>query len=639
MARFVNRLFLATATLWAASQPGLAHAAIRALFVGIDTYAYSAPGTPDAGFKNLRGAVADAGRIKEALRDAYGLDLDLPASGCASSNAVSTTLTDSCATRDAIMSELAKRIDQSSTGDTILFYYAGHGSRIADTKEYDQASGFSATTLTYDARGPSDDRIVEILDREFKRVRNSAIAKGVNIVTIFDSCFSRTATRTVGRGARRLIDEGEERSAASRIFSGVAQVPSAPDIVQGSGYWVHLAAADENEKAREVPLDRNTGTRAGVFTTALATTLREMPGATFDDIMNEVRRKVQESGIISQSPQIEGQVLATLGGATRTVTLLSAQPSADGVELLAGRLFSVSEGSTYAIFADSTSAIRDANAPLAKGVVTKVDSFRAAIRLDALPLEPLPARLVAREIQHAFGVTQLRVRIDALKPGSQKAIAQALAASRVATVAEPAQYVVSTIDRADQIAALLSLDKRTLERLGATADPEFANRLQGSLEKLARVSALLAQRTDPRMAAVTICVNNDVHYDVFSCPPPNGPKGRRVIEEGKVAKVTVTQTGPTPRYVYVFAIDDAQEITQIVPEPGATDPPLEPGKPNWYAFTPKPTSNYRLVTIASDEPIKDSAPSRESASSANAGRLGGWTAIVTDVDVMRAEVP
>ena len=646
--------------LFAALALGLStpsNSAVRALFVGIDTYKWSEPGTPDAGFKDLRGAVADAGRIKAALHDAYGLDLDQSGEGCASENAVSTTLTNECATRDAIMATLAKRIGQSAKGDTLIFYYAGHGSKISDTKDYDQPSGNSATTLPYDARGPNDDHIVEILDREFKRVRNSATAKGVNFVTIFDSCFSRTATRVFGRDERKLEDIGEARSAKGREFAGVARVPLVPDAAPGSGYWVHMAAADEGQKAREIPVDGATGARAGVFTSALAATLRAMPQATFDDIAVEVRRRVQESGITSQVPQIEGQTLATLGGAPRAATLLPAEPGTAGVTLLAGRLSSVSAGSRYALFADSTSALREAAAPVATGMVSQVDDFRATIRLDGQPAQPLPARLVARELQHAFGVETMRVRIDTLTPASQKAIADALVTSRVAKVAEPAQYVVSTIDKADGRAALLSLDKWTLARLGPIGDAAFGDTLRDALEKLAHVNVLLALRTDPGKAAVTFCIDDDPDYDVYSCPPGKGEKGRREITVGKRAKIAVMQSGAQPRFVYVFGIDDALGIDQVVPEPGTTEPKLASGRPSWYPVEPNTSGRYRFVTIATDDPIQGAALQQDRAGArdiaacptaldrllcaaasgttdAKAARVGGWTAIVTDVDVV-----
>jgi hypothetical protein len=375
-----------------------------------------------------------------------------------------------------------------------------------------------------------------------------------------------------------------------------------------------------------------------------------------------VRRRVQETGITSQTPQIEGARLATLGGAPRQATLLNAQPSATGVDLAAGSLSGVSEGSTFALFADSTSAVRDGELPLATGTISAVDSFRAMLRLDKLPVKPLPTRLVARELQHSFGTAQMRVRVDALTPASKKAIADALVTSRVAKVAEPAQYVVSTTDTADSYAALLSLDKHKLTRLGAVADPGFGDGVRDALEKLAHVNALLALRTDPAKAGLLFCIDNDQTYDVYACPPGKGPKGRPELIVGQRAKVTVMQNGPTKRFVYVFGIDGSLGIDQVVPEPGTTEPELTAGKPNAYQVEPNSPGRYRFVTIATTEPIQGAALQQDRAGArdlaacptaldrllcaaasgtrdAKAARVGVWTAIVTEVDVWEATAP
>ena len=146
---------LAATSLSAHAETPAAAPAIRAVFVGIDKYRYSETNVPGAGFKDLRGAVGDAGRIKAALRTAYRLDLDTPAAGqCKSANAVSTTLTDDCADREAIMAALDRQIAASTPGDTLLFYYAGHGSQFIDDQAFDQASGYNDTILPTDAREP-----------------------------------------------------------------------------------------------------------------------------------------------------------------------------------------------------------------------------------------------------------------------------------------------------------------------------------------------------------------------------------------------------------------------------------------------------------------------------------------------------
>ena len=84
---------------------------IHALIVGIDHYRNSDAHLPGAVFSDLRGAVGDALRFKQALAELYGVDVDVPARGaCDSSNAATTTLTDGCATRSRIIAALEQRI-------------------------------------------------------------------------------------------------------------------------------------------------------------------------------------------------------------------------------------------------------------------------------------------------------------------------------------------------------------------------------------------------------------------------------------------------------------------------------------------------------------------------------------------------
>ena len=128
---------------------------IHALIVGIDRYRYSDARQPGAVFSDLRGAVGDAQRFKQALAELYGVDVDVPANGtCDSSNAATTTLTDDCATRARILKALEQRIETLSPGDTLLFYFAGHGSRYRDDEARDQDTGYNGTILPTDARNP-----------------------------------------------------------------------------------------------------------------------------------------------------------------------------------------------------------------------------------------------------------------------------------------------------------------------------------------------------------------------------------------------------------------------------------------------------------------------------------------------------
>ena len=370
-----------------------ANAAIRAVFVGVDRYAYSQANVDTAEFKDLRGAVADTQHIKAALRSAYGLDLDVPDAGqCQSANSISITLTDACATRAAVLKALDEQIKASSRGDTLIFYFAGHGSQVYDDQVFDQASEHNDTIMPTDARKPGASEPTDILDRELRDIIDRATSADVNVVTIFDSCNSGTATRGD-------IADGEGRSAPPLRVSSVRPATRSRGMGQGGGYRVHFAAAADGEVAREVG---GAGVRSGVFTSALAQTLAAMPNASFADMAAEVRLKVNEGGHSLQTPQAEGELQATLGGKSRPVPLYEARP-ANGVVLLegGGQLTGVTRGSTYALFASTTEAVKDGAKPLATARVTDVAAASATLTLDgpstaALPLAPRRARDGAR---------------------------------------------------------------------------------------------------------------------------------------------------------------------------------------------------------------------------------------------------
>ena len=254
---------------------------LHALIVGIDRYRHSDAHQPGAVFSDLRGAVGDALRFKQALAEVYGVDVDVPArEACDSSNAATTTLTDDCATRTRILQALEQRIATLRAGDTLLFYFAGHGSRYRDDDARDQDTGYNGTILPADARNP-DGSPGDIFDVELKALKDRATAKGLFFVSVFDSCNSATATRD---GAT-----GQSRSAPALTGAAPPAPATASTSAGGDGYWVHLAAAQDGEEAQET--GGSVGRRAGVFTSALLDTLRlaGMRDATFGDLIQEVR--------------------------------------------------------------------------------------------------------------------------------------------------------------------------------------------------------------------------------------------------------------------------------------------------------------------------------------------------------------
>jgi len=639
----VNR-FRALACMLLAGVPGAASAEVRALFVGVDTYLYSRTNVPEAGFSDLRGAVGDVGRIKATLRTTYALDLDKPVAGnCRSANRVSITLTDKCATRRAILKGLDERIAASAPGDTLLFYFAGHGSRFIDDQIFGQASGYNDTIMPTDARKPGAAAAADILDREIGAILDRAAAKGVNIVSIFDSCNSGTGARA---GA-----EGVPRSAPPLVAHAPA-IAAVPAARGGSGgYRVHLAAAADDEEAREIG---EVGNRAGVFTSALVATLAAMPNATFRDIAAEVRLKVADGGHSLQTPQAEGALDARFGGGAARVALLSASPNAGGATIAAGRLSGVTEGSTYALFASGTDAVRDGATPLATGTIIGVRDFDSSLTLDGTPASPLPATLFARESAHAFGTQQLLVRVIAATPAAGAQVEKALAGLAYARIGEPAQLVIGV--ETSGTARLGNVGGESIAGLGPPSDPGFPDRLRGALQKVARVQALLALRTDPGKAEASFCIAPG-DYDVYSCPAPAG-WARPLLKVGEQAKIAVLNATDEPRFIYVLGIDDSYGVTLLLPPSGTRDPALGPRQPLQRRVAMDSPGRYRFITIATDSPIdasaleQDGAGARDPAAcrsalehllcaAATGARdpstplVGRWTATVSSADVMR----
>ncbi|WP_380878410.1 hypothetical protein ACFB49_16850 [Sphingomonas sp. DBB INV C78] len=623
--------------------PTPAAAALRAVFIGIDHYAYSQTKVPEADFKDLSGAVSDARHIKEALRAAYAIDLDTETAGqCASANAVSITLVNECATRKAIFDAWQKQIAASAKGDTLILYFAGHGSQFVDSQIFDQSSGYNDTILPYDARQPGADVEADILDREIKTVIDTATAKGVNVVTIFDSCHSGTA-------ARDGPAEGQSRDAPPRRMRGVvaAGAPVAPGIDEG--YRVHFAAAADGEEAREVGA---VGKRAGVFTTALAQTLSVMPNAAFADIATEVRLKVAETGHTAQRPQAEGALTASMGGGERRIPLLTAVNDRGAIWLAGGQLNGVTAGSTYALFAKTGDALDDGAKPLATGQVSNVETARATLTIDP-PSASLPPQLIARETAHAFGEEVLLVRNSAA-PEDSAAIATMLQAMKFVRVAPSAPFaIVPTRDGYKLVGA----DGIAVASLGSAAAADFSNRLRIALQKIARVQVLLALRSDATRADVQFCIGNDLDANAFACKAVHQSDGP-VLKLNANAKLIAINRAAEPRYIYVFAIDDSFAVNLAVPDHGGLDSAVAPGRPI-VAFG-KPDSEGRLIflTLSTDQPINASvleqsgAGARDPAAcnsilaralcAAQQGardpavpRVGNWTAVVTQAIIRK----
>lgn len=589
-------------------------ATTRGLFVGIDDYQFSKDNGGDNDFKNLKGAVNDTINIKNALRPLYRIALDKTApDACPSETAgdiVSITLFDKCATRAKILQSLDQLITTSKPGDTILFYFAGHGAQYSAVARADQSSGYSGTILPYDARDPNSDEVKEILDYELKEYKLRAVAKGVYFVSIFDSCNSGTATRNGAIGGARSAPPLSLRSGQTLPNSGAIRRQEGGG--SNAGYWVHMAAAQDGQIAKELPSGGNDGVRNGVFTTALIDTLKAIPKASFSDILRHVQAQVGSVNI-NQTPSVEGDgIQSSFGSRSASVALFKASV-ADSTLMLPddGRTSGITEGSVFSLFPDETTA-READAtPVATAFVSKVGPDQTKLTLQQPDMNAkmanMPA-LTARETKHSFTRDILKIG-NRISPGPDHDIVDRFLDSfEFIKQADAGELNIAKIEATADKLALLRTDGTMIANLGSPQDFGFQKNLETNLKKAARVNEILNLLTPVNEAGIDFCID-DSKYSALTCPKPER-RNMRLIKVDEKAQVTITNRSEKSRYFYVFGIDPNFGIAVIMPPPGAKDSALSEGRAyrnasdsNDDPVIMRTPGTYRFLTIASEKPI------------------------------------
>lgn len=162
-----------------------------ALLIAINDYSASrlprvGAAAPERDWPDLRGAVNDANDLREMLIARHGFD-----------RANVVTLTDQQATRAAIVGALRRLAEDARRDDVVFVYFAGHGSRVVNSKS-DEPDKLDESIIPADSRRGADD----IRDKELRRVFNAILDRGARLTVILDSCFSGSGARGLPTGAR-----------------------------------------------------------------------------------------------------------------------------------------------------------------------------------------------------------------------------------------------------------------------------------------------------------------------------------------------------------------------------------------------------------------------------------------------------
>lgn len=272
--------------------------------------------------------------------------------------------------RAEILAALDAVAAASVPGDTVVFYFSGHGAQAPDMSG-DEGGGYDEILLPADAagwKGAIGSVENAILDDELQAWAQGELSKGVKVVGLIDACHSATGFRALGgQGVARVIDES-----LLGIPEDVVPVEGQP-AAPLTGDFVFLYSSQSDQRSFEYPLAD--GSWHGEFTLRLAQTLRDAPEASWAQVLAATTEAMLQ-GPARQMPDGEGPLLDAPVFGTGTAQLR--MPVAGG-KLSAGLLQGLAKGAEVAVFAEPAGGD-----PLAILTLTDVTA-RDAIFDGALP--------------------------------------------------------------------------------------------------------------------------------------------------------------------------------------------------------------------------------------------------------------
>jgi hypothetical protein len=359
--------------IFAASLAGTAAMAeVRAVLVGVSDYLVL-----DA---DLKGPTNDVRLMAETLA-LRGVDPGAMTVLTSDPAGLPDGVSSAAPLRDTILAAMEAVAAASVDGDTVVFYFSGHGAQAPDMSG-DEGGGYDEILLPADAAGwKGAIGAVEnaILDDELQAWVQGMLSRGVQVVGLIDACHSATGFRAVGgQGVARVVPE-----AALGIPDDVVPVTGAP-LPPLTGDFVFLYSSQSDQRSFEYPL-ADGATWHGEFTLRLAQTLRDAPAASWAQVLAATTEGMAQ-GPARQMPEGEGtlleaQVFGTGAGAARMAV-------AEG-RLAAGLLHGLATGAEVALFAGPSGGTALAVLPL--GEVTA----RQAVLAGDVPEGALWAELVS----------------------------------------------------------------------------------------------------------------------------------------------------------------------------------------------------------------------------------------------------
>ncbi len=284
---------ISLATLVLAAPAALAET--RAVIIGVSDYL-----TLDA---DLKGPSFDARLMAETLID-RGVAAESVTVLSSDVSGLPAGVATGTPTRAAILAAMQAAAEASAPGDTVVFYFSGHGSQAPDASG-DEGGGYDEILLPADAAGwKGAIGAVEnaILDDELQAWAQGLMDRDVALVGLIDACHSATGFRAVGgTGVARVITP----EALGIPDDAVSAPATAPLVLTGD--YVFLYSSQSDERSFEYPFGSD-GTWHGEFTLRLAQVLATAPEASWAQVLAAATDAMAQ-GPARQMPEGEGPLL------------------------------------------------------------------------------------------------------------------------------------------------------------------------------------------------------------------------------------------------------------------------------------------------------------------------------------------
>lgn len=516
------------------------------------------------------------------------------------------------ATRDEILLAMKKLLDRVQSSDVVVFYFAGHGSQMADREGTKFDPPLDDTIVPFDS-GRNLHPSRDITDDEIRLWLLDLAEKTPYITLMFDCCHSATMHRMFG--SVTAIERGLPTDTRSVRDLPPSPIPAEKRSLLQSKSWlpaedryVYIAACLAKEKAKEVTAVEGAElVHHGALTYALLQAIEQASSrATYRDVFEQAAFQVTQR-ISDQHPQAEGALHRSLFDTVDCPPLsylLVKEVVGSRITLAAGRPMGAVVGSEWALFPPGSSDLtipESRTIPRVRITVATATSAQGVLLDDAtsmgvgpmwravMAVRPIETRWPVRVLGNGIPNTQGALAGRLNSRDSISALLSGISQSPWLRLADEMEDSLLTVHL---VGARATVDDQSLfPQLGRIAGDSWlivdasgqiraplAMKIQTelvrqNLEKIVRHRFMVELR-NPNSR-----LRSKIEFSIL----PAGPVGNREPLHTKPTDVPIVMAktkllfqirnlSPSPIYVTLLAIDALSGVRQIYPVSGTSAP-------------------------------------------------------------------